>query len=87
MRNYQRTSNCYFTEKTDNECAGSIKIRHDTEPRSRLIIDDNSIYEIDLDCCERNQEKFLSCCIQQKLYNLYNLNLTVFVRFNLYYGQ
>ncbi len=56
MRNYQRTSNGYFTEKTDNECAGSIKIRHDTEPRSRLIIDDNSIYEIDLDCCERNKK-------------------------------
>lgn len=57
MRNYQRTSNGCFTEKTDNKCMDSIRIRHDTEPRSRLVIDDNSIYEIDLDCCEKNKNK------------------------------
>ncbi len=57
MRNYQRMSNGCFIRKTDERYQGSAGLRKDAETRSRLVIDDNSIYEIDLDCCENRNNK------------------------------
>lgn len=55
MRNYKKFYNSTCTGKSDDNhkydktgAGGQNK-----ETRSKVIIDDNSIYEIDLDCYER----------------------------------
>ncbi len=58
MRNYRKFYNSTCAGKSDDKdkydktgACGQSK-----ETRSKVIIDDNSIYEIDLDCCERKMK-------------------------------
>lgn len=49
MRNYRRHYNDARTNKSD-KCNNS-------EGRTKLVVDENSIYEIDLDCYECNEKE------------------------------
>lgn len=53
MRNYQRFYNNTCTGKSDVKYNKTSDNMQRGETRSKVIIDDNSIYEIDLDCYER----------------------------------
>lgn len=57
MRNYQRFYNNTCTGKSDKDYVKNNAGTSQGETRSKVIIDDNSIYEIDLDCYERKMKK------------------------------
>lgn len=62
MRNYNR---CYSTTTTNKEDINNSKSmkniekyeKQSEESRTRIVIDENTIYEIDLDCYECLQKK------------------------------